>query len=178
MSTQRPPSAAAVDGPTAVPDGATGPPPRRCELLLVADRSRGATHRFFGGWRFEVVEFAAPSGPGATLYVAPVAPSDLDGPGRRYDLVLLGEPPGSRWVDRSRFSWKATEDPGTPDPLAAALERAHEWLAAAGWQPDPLGPTHYHKSGRVTAATAGTTGAGHAAIAVTAPPATGVPPTG
>ena len=81
---------------------------------------------------------------GTALFAATIAPEDLAASAWRYDLRLLPELPGSPFNGRPAFSWTATNAPGTPDPLAAALNRVEAWLAANNWEPDPLNPTRYH----------------------------------
>ena len=115
-----------------------------CEVLLVADRSRGATHKFFHTWRFEAVMCSGRPEAGTALVAVPLAPWDLAAAGWRYDLRLEGERPGPAGAGRAAFSWTATADPGTPDPLAAALGRVRTWLEANDWEPDPLHPARYH----------------------------------
>ena len=115
-----------------------------CEVLLVADRSRGATHSFFEGWRFEVVMCSGRPTAGTALVAVPLAPRDLAASGWRYEFRLEEERAGPPGVGRPAFSWTATAAPGRPDPLAAALGQARAWLAANGWEQDPLNPTRYH----------------------------------
>ena len=115
-----------------------------CEVLLVADRSRGATHSFFGGWRFEAVMCSGRPEAGTALVAVPLAPRDLAASGWRYEFRLEEERPGRAGAGRPVFSWTATNAPSTPDPLAAALRQVHAWLAANDWEQDPLRPTRYH----------------------------------
>ena len=115
-----------------------------CEVLLVADRTLGSTHGFFRSWRFEAVMLHGRPQPGTALVAAPLAPADLAASGWRYDLRLVGEQAALPWGGRAGFAWRATNAPGTPDPLAAALERVRAWLAANGWEQDPANPTRYH----------------------------------
>jgi hypothetical protein len=115
-----------------------------CEILLVADRARGGTHRFFRGWRVEAVVRSGRPDPGSVLVAAPLAFGDVDGVGWGYELRLLDDRPGPPGAAGAAFSWRASDASGTPDPLAAALGRVRAWLAANGWEPDPLNPTRYH----------------------------------
>ena len=131
-------------GPSAAPEDAAAPAWGVCEILLVADRARGRTHRFFGGWRVEVVQRSGSPARGTVLFTAPLVPEALAAAGWRYELRSLGEYPGPGCRDRSAFSWRATSAPGTPDPLAAAVKQAHDWLIAHEWEQDPLNPTRYH----------------------------------
>jgi hypothetical protein len=119
-----------------------------CEILLVADRTHGSTHTFFHDWRFEVVMGAGHPEPGTTLFAVQLALRELATSGRRYDVVLLEERPEPLCRGGTVFSWQATSVPGTPDPLAAALEQARTWLAAGGWQQGPSTSTGYAKPGR------------------------------
>jgi hypothetical protein len=116
-----------------------------CEILLVADRARGGTHRFFDGWRFEVVMRSGHPAPGTTLFTAPLTPEDLAASGRRSELSWVEDLPNG---ERAVFSEKATAVPGTPDPVAAALRRAQGWLAAGEWRQDPMHASRYHKPQR------------------------------
>ena len=115
-----------------------------CEVLLVADRTSGATHSFFHGWRFEAVACRGRPAPGTALFVVPLAPKDLAASGWRYELRLEAERPAPPPGGRAVISWRATNAGGAPDPLAAALEWVRAWLAAHGWEQDPLNPTRYH----------------------------------
>ena len=115
-----------------------------CEVLLVAERSRGATHSFFGGWRFEAVMCSGRPEVGTALVAVPLATRDLAASGWRYAFQLKEERPGTAGAGRAAFSWAATNAPGTPDPLVAALEQVRAWLAANDWEQDPQNPTRYH----------------------------------
>ena len=115
-----------------------------CEVLLVADRTRGATHKFFDAWRFEAVMCSGRPAAGTALVAVPLAPRDLAAAGWRYDLRLEGERPGPAGAGRAAFSWRAKTAPGTPDPLAAALGQVRAWLAANDWEQDPQNPTRFH----------------------------------
>ena len=115
-----------------------------CEILLVADRSRGATHSFFAGWRFEAVMCSGRPAAGTALVAAPLAPRDLAASGWRYEFRLEEERAAPAGGSRPVFSWRATNAPGTPDPLAAAVGQVRAWLAANGWEQDPRNPTRYH----------------------------------
>ena len=108
-------------------------------VRLVADHTRGSTHKFFRDWRFEVVAGAGHAAPGTPLFAVPLDLRDLAAAGWRYDLRLEGECPGPAGAGRAAFSWTATTDPGTPDPLAAALGRGDARLSAAR-QAGPPGP--------------------------------------
>ena len=101
------------------------------EVRLVADRTHGSTHRFFRGWRFEVVTGAGHAAPGTVLFAVPLDPRELATAGRTYDLVRLVEPHGLL-PDTATFSWVATSPPGPTDPLGEALERAEARISAAG----------------------------------------------
>ena len=81
---------------------------------------------------------------GTALFAAPLDPRDLAASGWRYDLRRLPESPGSPSDGGPSFSWTATHAAGTPDPVAAALERVRAWLTAHDWEQDPLNPTRYH----------------------------------
>ncbi len=115
-----------------------------CEVLLVADRSRGATHHFFTGWRFEAVMCSGRPAAGTALVAVPLTSQGLAASGWRYEFRLKEERPGPAGAGRPAFSWKATNAPGTPDPLAAALGQVRAWLAANDWEQDPLHPARYH----------------------------------
>ena len=125
-----------------------GAPREGAELLLVADRTRGSTHRFFRGWRFAVVAGAGHAAPGTPLFASPIDLRALAAAGRRYELVRLDDRPGFFAPDTAAFSWAAMSPPGPPDPLAAALGRARAWLAAGGWQQDPSTATQYGRPRR------------------------------
>ena len=131
-----------------IPDPSTPSPDRAprggCEVLLVADRSRGATHKFFGAWRFEAVMRSGRPEAGTVLVAVPLAPGDLAASGWRYDFRLEEERPGPAGAGRAAFSWKATNASATPDPLAAASDQIRSWLVALGWEEDPLNPARYH----------------------------------
>ena len=131
-----------------IPDPSIPSPDRApwgvCEVLLVAERTRGATHKFFGGWRFEAVMCSGRPEAGTALVSAPLALAEAAAAGWRYDLRLEGERPDPSGGGKPVFSWAATTAPGTPDPLAAALNQVRTWLAANGWEPDPQNPTRYH----------------------------------
>ena len=115
------------------------------EVLLVADRTRGTTHKSFRDWRFEVVAGAGQAAPGMPLFAVPLDLRDLAAAGWRYEFRLEEERPGPAGAGRAAFSWAATTDPGTPDPLAAALGQVRAWLAANDWEQDPQNPTRYHR---------------------------------
>lgn len=124
-------------------------PPERtpwgvCEVLLVADRSRGATHHCFNAWRFEAVMCSGRPAAGTALVAVPFAPLDLAASGWRYEFRFEEERAGLAGAGRPAFSWKATNAPGTADPLAAALADVRIWLAANGWEQDPAYPTRDH----------------------------------
>ena len=138
------PSAAVAAGRDAAREAGEPGPWGVCEVLLVADRSRGSTHSFFRAWRFEAVMRSGRPTPGTVLVAAPLALGDVDGVGWGYELRLLDDRPGPSGVGEAAFSWRATGAPGTPDPLAAALGRVRAWLAANDWEQDPLHPTRYH----------------------------------
>ena len=138
------PSAAVAAGRDATREAGEPGPWGVCEVLLVADRSRGSTHGFFQGWRFEAVMRSGRPTPGAVLVAAPLALGDGNGSGWGYELRLREDRPEPAGSDRATFSWAATNAPGAADPLAAALGRVRAWLAAHDWEPDPLNPTRYH----------------------------------
>ena len=115
------------------------------EVLLVANRTRGATHKSFRDWRFEVVAGAGQAVPGTPLFAVPLDLRDLAAAGWRYEFRLEEERPGPAGAGRAAFSWAATTDPGTPDPLAAALGQVRAWLTANDWEQDPQNPTRYHR---------------------------------
>ena len=133
MLPQVPPSAEPVSGPWGI-----------CEVLLVADRTRGGTHRVYQDWRVEAVMCSGRPGADTALFAVPVALREPAAAGWRYDLRLEGARPDPAAGGRSVFSWRATTAPGTPDPLAAAMGRVGAWLTAHDWEPDPLHPTRYH----------------------------------
>ena len=135
----------AADGP--VPGAATPPeepadPWGVCDVLLVADRSHGATHKVFGAWRFEAVMRSGRPAAGSVLVAVPVVPADLADSGWRYEFRIEPERPGDG--GRPTFSWKATTTPATPDPLAAAQDGVCAWLTAHGWEQDPQNRARYH----------------------------------
>lgn len=116
-----------------------------CEVCLAADHTHGSTHTFFHAWRAEAVMCHGRPATGTALFAAPLDLRDLAASGWRYDLQQLRERAGSPRAERATFAWRATNAPGTPDPLAAALGQVQAWLAANDWEQDPLNPTRFHK---------------------------------
>ena len=144
MMPDSPPSADTTDMRQATSGDEQDAPWGDCEILLVAHRTRGATHKFFHDRRFEVVMSAGQPVAGTTLFAVQPSPQEIAASGWRYELSMLEERPSPLCPGRTVFSWRATNAPTTPDPLAAALEQTRVWLGAAGWQQDPTHPTHYH----------------------------------
>ena len=125
----------------------------RCDLLLVAHRRPGGTHKFFHGWRVEAA-LAGRQHPGSTLFSVPVEPADFATPGVHYDLFLVGHRPQSAVAGSTSFKWTMTS-PATgddPDPVATTLTHAQERLQGEGWRPDPAAPTRFRRSPRPSAA--------------------------
>jgi hypothetical protein len=114
------------------------------KVRLVADHTRGSTHKFFGDWRFEVIGGAGQAAPSTTPFAVPLDLRELAAAGWRYDFRLEEDLPGPAGGGRAAFSWRATTDPGTPDPLAAALGQAEAWLVGHGWEQDPSTPAPDH----------------------------------
>ena len=75
-----------------------------CEILLVADRSRGATHSFFDGWRFEAVVRPGQPAAGSVLVAVPLALRDLAASGWRYEFRLEEERAAPSGGSRPAFS--------------------------------------------------------------------------
>lgn len=107
-------------------------PSRECEIVLVADRTRGSTHRFFRDWRFEVVTSTGQTALGTVLFAVPIDATELAASGWRYDMRQLHDRPSDLARGTAVFSWTATSSPSTPNPLATAQGRAQAWLSAAG----------------------------------------------
>lgn len=117
----------------------------RCELLLVAHRRPGRTHKFFRGWRIEAALTDGPN-PGPTHFSVPVEPVGLAAPGVHYDLRLTGDRPESATPDSAAFAWALTAHAGGPDRIAAALARAQERLRDEDWRQDPAAPTVFRRA--------------------------------
>ena len=115
-----------------------------CEVLLVADRSRGSTHASFGAWRMEAVMCSGQPEAGSVLVAVPLPAADLAASGRRCDVRIEAERPGLGAGGRPAFSWTAITAPATPGPLATASDQVRSWLVAHGWEQDPLNPARYH----------------------------------
>ena len=116
-----------------------------CEVLLVADRTHGSTHRFFGDRRFEVVMTSGEPAAGTVLFTVQPSPREMAASGWRYELFMLEEGRGLVGRDIGVFSWKAVNAPSSPDPLAVALEQVRDWLGAGGWHRDGTNAERYVK---------------------------------
>ncbi|MGH2616372.1 MAG: hypothetical protein ACRDJC_14105 [Thermomicrobiales bacterium] len=120
-----------------------------CEIRLVADRvaslHTGSTHKVYRAWRFAVVMQHGHPRLGTTLFTIPVDPVHLAASRSRYALVQLATPGATAAGGPVAFSWSASSI-GTADPFAAALAQVRRRLAAAGWTPDAVVPTHYAKT--------------------------------
>ncbi len=115
-----------------------------CEVLLVADRSRGSTHASFGAWRMEAVMCSGRPEAGTVLVAVPLPAAGLAASGWRYEFRIEAEQPGPGAGGRPAFSWKAINAPATPDLLVTASDQVRSWLVAHGWEQDPLNPARYH----------------------------------
>ena len=103
----------------------------QAELLLVADRQQGSTHRFFQDWRIEVVTGPDQAEPGRCLFASFISQRVLTSSGWGYTLVRLPNRPGFETLDTAAFSWTVRQPGHSMDPFAAASEEAHAWLAQA-----------------------------------------------
>jgi hypothetical protein len=101
----------------------------QADILLVADRKPGSTHRFFQGWRMEVVAGPDQAEAGRCLFASPIDPQSLTASGWRYSLVRQPDRPGFETLDTASFGWIVTQSAPTPDPFAVAYEQAQVWLA-------------------------------------------------
>lgn len=121
--------ASAADAPDAM--SLTGRWWERAEILLVADRQQGSTHRFFEDWRMEVVTGPDQADPGRCLFASPIPQGMLANSGWRYTLLRLPDRPGFETLDTAAFSWTVNQSGQTPDPFAGAYKQAHSWLTQA-----------------------------------------------
>jgi hypothetical protein len=125
-----------------------------CEIVLVAERGRGATHKFFHDWRFEAVMRHGDPEPGTVVAVSPITP-------RRRETVAAVAAPVSLLEQfhagaptppaplQATFTWTlppnhADRDPD--QPLVLALTRLRQQLREAGWQAEDEASPLYGKS--------------------------------
>ena len=134
----------AIDPGPAARAAAPPTPGGVCEVLLVADRSRGSTHASFGAWRLEAIMCSGRPEAGTVLVAVPLPAAGLAASGWRYEFRIEAERAGPAASGGAAFSWKATNASATPDPLAAASDQVRSWLVARGWEQDPLNPGRYH----------------------------------
>jgi hypothetical protein len=146
--------AAAAASPVSTGAGRSADPASwgRCEIVLAADRTPGATHKFFHDWRFEAIMRQGEPEPGTVLAVSPITP-------RRSHMVAAADPvslvehfhagaPNPQTPLRATFTWTlppnhADRDPN--QPLVLALTRLRQQLREAGWQPSAASATRYQK---------------------------------
>jgi hypothetical protein len=141
--------------PTITPDGlAAAPPPWGvCDIILVAERQRGVTHKFFHDWRFEAILTAGEPELGTVLARRPIPPN------RRQTAAAVLAPiavvlqcragaPNPQTPGRETFAWTLPTNRAVPDPnqpLVLALTQLRQQLRDAGWQPEGASPSRYHK---------------------------------
>jgi hypothetical protein len=119
-----------------------------CEIRLVADRvaslRSGSTHKVYRDWRFAVIMTHGHPASGTTLCTIPIDPAPLVARQTHYAL-LPRDPQGARGAaGAAAFSWSSAAS-GAADPVAAALEQAHQVVRAAGWVQDATVPTCFTK---------------------------------
>lgn len=106
--TSSPPLAAAANPVRSDPLPGTAPIPltgawwEHTEILLVADRQRGSTHKFFHNWRVEVVAGAEQAAPGSVLVSIPMSQQGLVDSGWQYQLQRHAPVVASRRWTRQR----------------------------------------------------------------------------
>lgn len=122
-----------------------------CELVLVADRTTGATHHVFRGWRFEAMMRAGQPAPGTMLFAVPIGDGALLASGWRYAMLLIGDRGNAVVPGSALFSWAVKRTAEAPDPLTCALSRAHTALRDHGWERKGAGSARYAKLSRETA---------------------------
>jgi hypothetical protein len=124
-----------------------------CEIVLAAERTPGATHKFFHDWRFEAVMRHGDPDPGTVLAASPIAPT------RRQTVAAVAAPvalvaqfgadaANPRAPLRATFTWTLPPNQADPDPtqpLVLALSWLRQQLGDAGWQPDDASATRYQK---------------------------------
>ena len=108
-----------------------GPWWMEAEILLVADRKPGSTHKFFHDWRINVVAGPDQAVPGSVLLTIPIGDQALVDSGWQYWLQRQAPRPGFAALDTATFSWVARTEAPTPDVLATATAQARAWLVAA-----------------------------------------------
>jgi hypothetical protein len=101
------------------------------EILLVADRKPGSTHKFFHNWRIDVVAGMDQAVPGSVLLTIPIGHQALVDSGWQYWLQRQAPRPGFEALDTATFSWMAKAKASTPDLFATATAQARAWLADA-----------------------------------------------
>jgi hypothetical protein len=145
------PSAGTTARPAAVP-AAWG----TCEIVLVADRQAGVTHKFFHDWRFEAVLRRGEPEAGAILATQAIAPDRRSvAAGRAPIAVALqfhADAPPFQAPGRETFAWTplaADDAPDPQQPLVHALARLRQQLGDAGWQAADAAAVCYHKSAPV-----------------------------
>jgi hypothetical protein len=107
------------------------------EILLVAERKPGSTHKFFHDWRIEVVAGDGQATPGGTLLTVPISQQVMVDSGWQYRLVRQVPRAGFETLDTATFSWVALTTATTPDPIATATAEARAWLTAAAHAETP-----------------------------------------
>lgn len=132
---------------------ATPAPWGTCEIVLVAERMRGATHKFFHDWRFEAVMRQGEPAPGTVLAAVSITPrrQTVAGPIAPVSVALQDHAaaPNAETPLRETFAWTAPAHGVAPDlnqPLVLALARLRQQLRDAGWQPSAASATRYHKA--------------------------------
>ena len=117
--------------PDATGRSLVGPRWAGAEILLVADRKPGSSHKFFHKWRIEVVAGAEKAVPGLTLFTIPIRRQLLIDSGWQYRLRRQAPRPGFEALATATFAWVTETEGRTPDPIAAAHAQARDWLIAA-----------------------------------------------
>ena len=115
-----------------------------CDVVLVAERETGTTHKFFHRWRFEAIMRTGQPAPGAALFTLAIDPTEMSDSGSRYAMAHLVERTGDEG-GAAMFSWSMSAL-GASDPMGRGRAVAHLLLDAAGWVQDASVATRYAKA--------------------------------